>query len=274
MPSEKMVFYEVDDMVLELNYREQLSVSLDADVRVRNRDTSNASPLTASEVPAIPDGYYFGRVWAGHRYGMVKIGSIVLVRLSQHSSDHVRFGLDVGMGNMVFCLRNLLSSTTTAELQTSIRTMELSGNYLLTDRKHMAYQQSGLLPVRTRNQSGLYPVTAWDHATGIEDRVDPLQLLAMTNSMTNDHLDDDDTTKASIFVTANDLFQRPSAPTAITLHMAAYRADRIRTLLESRADADGKLGLDDLAGKCADRGWTIRSSASELTRVYVLFHCV
>lgn len=150
----------------------------------------------------LEDGYYLCRAWSGHR---------------------------AGVAPSMNAFARLPAARTVAAAQAVVREVALSGNWLLADRAgDIAYQQSGLLPVR--RHSGLHPVPGWRSEFDWQGIVPPERLARALNP------------PEGFLATANDEINPAGGPLAVNLCMGDYRVSRIRELLA----APGRLTVDDM----------------------------
>ncbi len=145
-------------------------------------------------------GRYLCRAWSGHRSG----ASATLNAMAE------------------------MWHTDTAEAaMDALSKVSLSGNWVVADRDgNIGYQMSGAVPARPAHWSGLYPVPGWDPHYDWQGLVEPEQLSRLYNP------------PEGYIASANDDWNQPGRAQAITLHMASYRADRIRELLAENPRAD------------------------------------
>ncbi|HEY2250531.1 MAG TPA: penicillin acylase family protein [Planctomycetaceae bacterium] len=158
--------------------------------------------------PAPTDGYYLCRAYAAQRGGAAR-SLAALIEIRQASS--------------------------VAPARHALREVSISGNWVIADRAgNIAYQQSGLLPVR--RTSGLYPVPGWwtDHAW---QGIVPAEELVWIENPPDGFL-----------ATANDDRNQPGKPQAINLCQGPHRRERIDELLTAKA----RLSIADMQRIQAD----------------------
>ncbi len=115
--------------------------------------------------------------------------------------------------------------------QRALHDCAVSANWLLADSGgRIGYQQTGLLPRRA--SADLAPLPAWEPRSRWDGFVPGGELASV--------LDPPD----GLLVTANDAWNPPGGPAAVTLDMGDDRASRIRALLAGKA----KVSPDDLKG--------------------------
>lgn len=164
----------------------------------------------------LEDGYYLSRAWAGDRSGAAPALNALL---------------------------HVLSARSVAEAQAAVREVTISCNWVLADRRgDVAYQQSG--PPPARKHSGLHPVPGWSGEFDWAGIIGPEGLASLSDP------------PEGFVATANEDRNQAGKPLSINLPMGAYRAERIRELLEEKPTHsldDMKRIQRDLYSKQAER---------------------
>ena len=149
---------------------------------------------TEPEAGQVADGLYLARAWSCNAGGAAE------------SMD---------------ALSRLWRSQTAGEAQQAVRSVSMSGNWVIADGEgNLVCQQTGRLPAR--KHSGLFPLPAWDADCRWQGFVPPEELSWICNP------------PEGILATANDDQDQPGRPRAINLSMGPYRAQRIRELLSEK----------------------------------------
>lgn len=138
-------------------------------------------------------------------------------------------GLREGAAETFRAFRSFLRKTRVSQAQPLLAQVLTSCNWLLADRHgSIGYQQSGILP--RRQGDGLLPRPAWIAANHWQGRVDPEELLRVTDP------------PEGYLASTNDRHQNPTGPLTMNLSSGEYRRQRIHSLLQERERFD----LEDL----------------------------
>jgi penicillin amidase len=119
-------------------------------------------------------------------------------------------------------------ATTAAELQEVLGQIESSWNWVIADSGgHIAYQMSGLCPIRHESATGFTPMPGWDPGYDWQGYVHPQDLPRVFDPA------------EGVIVTANEDLNHLGVADPINMPMGDYRARRIRSVLtESKCDFD------------------------------------
>ncbi len=103
--------------------------------------------------------------------------------------------------------------------------VETAWNWVFADTDdHIAYQMSGLMPIRRKPNQGLVPLPGWDPANDWQGFVDPGDLPRALDP------------SEGFLVTANNDLNHLGRAKPINAPMASYRAERIADLISQRSD--------------------------------------
>jgi penicillin amidase len=140
-------------------------------------------------------------------------------------------------GASLASIARIWSASSAAQAMEILGRVETSWNWLAADRAgSIGFQTSGMLPRRRPGWSGLVPVAGWDPRNDWQGIADPEELPRA--------LDPED----GIFVTSNQDLNRYGKLASANAPMGAWRADRIRFLLEHKQ----QLTVEDLTRIQAD----------------------
>ncbi len=156
-------------------------------------------------------GRYLCRAWSGFQGNVARTADSI-VALTRASS--VREGAEI------------------------VQDVTISLNWVLADRDgDVAYQQSGVPPLRAEGHSGLHPVPGWDPAYDWKGWGSPTDLHNQFNP------------RKGYLVTANNDLNPPGGPLVINMPMGDYRARRISQCLE----AGDQIEVEDMKKLQLDR---------------------
>lgn len=114
----------------------------------------------------------------------------------------------------------VLHADNVQQLARAIRSIEIPGNWIFTDRHgSVAYQQSGTVPLRARHHVGFYPVPGWKSENRWQGRADPELLLSVVDP------------PSGVLSTANNVHTPTSGLRVQTLNFGSYRNLRAQELL-------------------------------------------
>ena len=142
-------------------------------------------------------GKYLCRAWSGHRNG---------------ASPSMN------------ALQDTWLATTAEDAMKALAPVGLSSNWVVADREHIGYQQSGTCPIRPAGWSGLFPVPGWDEHWDWQGMHPPQAMSRVLDP------------EEGFIVTANDDWNDPGKARPINLCMSDYRASRIRQMLSETSD--------------------------------------